>query len=82
MWGNVEFQVYYSPTDIIVSFEILDVAPIVGDVLNRAQETPLDVAANTLKTKVQNSQFAIALDSKVFPNVSLQNYNFFFKVKH
>nr|XP_022308560.1 uncharacterized protein LOC111114516 [Crassostrea virginica] len=62
-------NVYYSPTDIIVSFEILDVAPIVGDVLNRAQETPLDVAATTLKTKVQNSQFAIALDSKVFPNI-------------
>lgn len=62
---------YYSPTDIIVTFEILDVAPVVGDVKNVVKETPLDVAANTLQTKVKSSQFAIALDKKVFPNVSI-----------
>ncbi|XP_062580008.1 uncharacterized protein LOC134242018 [Saccostrea cucullata] len=62
-------QVYYSPTDIIVSFEILDVAPVVGDVQSVIKETPLSVAANTLQTKVQNSQFAIALDKTAFPNI-------------
>ncbi|XP_065930578.1 uncharacterized protein [Magallana gigas] len=62
-------NVYYSPTDIIVTFEILDVAPVVGDVKNVVKETPLDVAANTLQTKVKSSQFAIALDKKVFPNI-------------
>ncbi|XP_061170485.1 uncharacterized protein LOC133179822 [Saccostrea echinata] len=62
-------NVYYSPTDIIVSFEILDVAPVVGDVQSIVKETPLSVAANTLQTKVQNAQFAIALDKTAFPNI-------------
>jgi hypothetical protein len=64
-------QVYYTPKAIIVSFEILDVAPVVGDVQNVVKETPLSVAATTLQNKVQNSQFAIALDKKAFPNVCI-----------
>ncbi|XP_048750693.1 uncharacterized protein LOC125662497 [Ostrea edulis] len=62
-------NVYYTPKDIIVTFEILDVAPVVGDVNSIVKETPLYVAANMLQTKVQNSQFAIALDRKAFPNI-------------
>ncbi|XP_056002711.1 uncharacterized protein LOC130049325 isoform X2 [Ostrea edulis] len=59
----------YTPKNIKVTFEVLDVAPVVGDVKDIVKETPLDVAANRLHSMVQNSLFVITLDRKAFPNI-------------
>ncbi|OWF53450.1 uncharacterized protein LOC110446368 [Mizuhopecten yessoensis] len=47
--------------DIVVSFEVLDVAPILGDVTNHRVETPLDTAATKLINKIHSKQFFITM---------------------
>ncbi|XP_071140391.1 uncharacterized protein [Mytilus edulis] len=55
--------------DILVVFEILDVAPIKGDVTNIVQETPLLTAANKLVKMVNNDQFFVLLQDPAFKNL-------------
>ena len=64
------FQIYYATNEIIVVFVLLDVAPMVGNVVNPLGETPLNTAATTLQNLVKNSKLAISLDATIFPNVS------------
>ncbi|XP_033725895.1 uncharacterized protein LOC117315692 [Pecten maximus] len=53
-------QVFFDK-DIVVSFEVLDVAPIQGDVTKYKTETPLATAANSLMNKINSGQFFIAM---------------------
>lgn len=53
-------QVFFDK-DIVVTFEVLDVAPIKGDVTKYKPETPLATAANTLINKINSQQFFIAM---------------------
>ncbi|XP_071098829.1 uncharacterized protein [Haliotis cracherodii] len=54
---------------IHIRFEILDVRPVTGDVTVNSTETPLDVAAQHLVSKVNNNEFVIYV---MQPGVSLQ----------
>jgi hypothetical protein len=56
--------------DIIVTFEILDVAPLTGDVNNIVKETPLATAANKLVSLVKRNRFFISLQDPAFKQVS------------
>ena len=56
--------------DIIITFEILDVAPLTGDVNNIVKETPLTTAANTLTSLVKKNRFFISLQDPAFKQVS------------
>ncbi|XP_060074040.1 uncharacterized protein LOC132553781 [Ylistrum balloti] len=53
-------QVFFDK-DIVVSFEVLDVAPIKGDVTKYKAETPLAQAASALINKINSGQFFIAM---------------------
>ncbi|XP_053386878.1 uncharacterized protein LOC123542935 [Mercenaria mercenaria] len=57
--------------NIVVTFEILDVAPSIGDVKKSKtyQEVSLDFAANTLASTIQNNQFIVTLGGAAFTNV-------------
>ncbi|KAK3595423.1 hypothetical protein CHS0354_003417 [Potamilus streckersoni] len=65
-----KLQTYFDQ-DIVVTFELLDVAPIVGDVNNAVREVPLDVAADTLKNLIKGGQFVITIDqsNRNYPNL-------------
>lgn len=58
--------------NIIVTFEILDVAPSIGDVKKAStyKEVPLDFAANTIASMIQNGQFVVTLGGAAFTNIS------------
>ena len=56
-----------------MTFELLDVSPIVGDTQRASDyyETPLDFAANTLTQTIQDSQFVIPLHGDAFQSVKM-----------
>ena len=64
------FQVFFT-NNIVVNFELLDVAPILGDVKKDTTytETALDFASNTIKQMIQNGNFVISLGGTEFSNV-------------
>jgi len=57
---------------IIVTFELLDVSPIPGDIHRSAtySEVSLDDAANTIAQMIQNGQFVVSVGGQAFINVS------------
>ncbi|XP_060569694.1 uncharacterized protein LOC132728098 isoform X2 [Ruditapes philippinarum] len=57
--------------DIVVTFELLDVAPSIGDVKKATsyKEVPLEFAANTLASTIQSNQFIVTLGGAAFTNV-------------
>ncbi|XP_052785713.1 uncharacterized protein LOC128221230 [Mya arenaria] len=58
---------------IIVTFELLDVSPITGDVKKSTSytEVTLNYAANTVAQMIQNGQFVVSLGGDVFMNKAL-----------
>ena len=65
-------QVFFTDS-VIVTFELLDVSPTMGDIQRSADyyETPLDFAANTLSQMIQNGQFVIQVSGAPFEQVRL-----------
>lgn len=57
-----------------MTFELLDVAPIVGNVVNIAKETPLGTAANQLLKMIKTGHFFVSLQDPAFQNVSPGTY--------
>jgi hypothetical protein len=55
----------------VVTFELLDVAPSIGDVKKATsyKEVPLEFAANTLASTIQSNQFIVTLGGAAFTNV-------------
>ncbi|XP_053386832.1 uncharacterized protein LOC123542895 [Mercenaria mercenaria] len=51
---------------VCVTFEILDVAPNIGDGSTPHREAPLDFAASTLASMIQNNQFVVTLSGGAF----------------
>lgn len=51
----------------------MDVAPNIGDVKKSStyKEVPLDFAANTIASMIQNNQFKVTLGGAAFMNVSI-----------
>ncbi|XP_046581753.1 uncharacterized protein LOC124289190 [Haliotis rubra] len=62
-------QVDFSTGDVLVSFTILDKAPIPGDVTTGFTDIPLADAVTSITNSVNNGQFQLQLDTASFPNV-------------
>ncbi|XP_064600815.1 uncharacterized protein LOC135466991 [Liolophura sinensis] len=59
-----DLQVDYNEQGIEVTFTLLDVAPITGDVQQGSMETPLDVAAENLFSQIRSGQFVVTVPHK------------------
>jgi len=66
-------------SDIVVTFELLDVAPLLGDTSNHPAETDLATAANTLVSLMKNNQFFVAMDDDTFSDVMILLFIIFAK---
>ncbi|XP_046581755.1 uncharacterized protein LOC124289195 [Haliotis rubra] len=56
--------------DVHIRFELLDVAPMIGDVKTNVTETPLKLAGNLLVDAVNSNKFVIPLDYDTLADVS------------
>ncbi len=57
-------------TDVHIRFQLLDVAPMHGDVNTYAKETPLDMAAKALEAAINGNRLVIPLYWDSHDNVS------------
>ncbi|XP_067654153.1 uncharacterized protein [Haliotis asinina] len=56
--------------DVHIRFELLDVAPMIGDVKTNITETPLNLAASLLVDAVNSNKFVIPLDYDTLADIS------------
>ncbi|KAL5020021.1 hypothetical protein ScPMuIL_002913 [Solemya velum] len=49
--------------DIVITFQMLDVSPIVGDITNKKWEVPLSAAGDAFMQSVKRNAFVVQLDS-------------------
>lgn len=65
---RVAHMQFYFEYDIRVTFEILDVSPIMGDTQRSKDyhEVPLDVATSSLSSIIQKGQFVVTLHGSAF----------------
>ncbi|GAB1601191.1 uncharacterized protein LOC115216761 [Argonauta hians] len=54
-----KIQIKYGEEELYLTFEIVGIAPILGDIKDRAKEKPLTQAVNELKNLLKNKKFVI-----------------------
>ena len=64
--------------DVHIRFQLLDVAPMVGDVKQVSKETPLALAADILVDLVNGNKFVIMLDWDSLADVSSPPFIYLF----